>query len=141
MLIDEQLRAAGWVVQDKKALNLFAGPGVAVRETVMAAGHGHSPVRCGVAVSNVRRRAAGRGAQGAHRGWPASFGVRGFRDRDPLHQRMDIDAPWLSEGSGFRVNGLDVTPWVEQELDRRVPGRSERRAERPADPGAFHTKT
>jgi hypothetical protein len=41
---------------------------------------------------------------------------------------MDIDAPWLSEGSGLRVNGVDVTPFVEQELDRRLPGRSRRRA-------------
>lgn len=45
---------------------------------------------------------------------------------------MDIDAPWLSEGRGLRVNGVDVTPFVEQELDRRFPGRSERRAESPA---------
>ena len=45
---------------------------------------------------------------------------------------MDIDAPWLSEGSGLRVNGVDVTPLVEQELDRRFPGRSQRRAESPA---------
>ena len=45
---------------------------------------------------------------------------------------MDIDAPWLSEGPGLRVNGVDVTPFVEQELDRRFPGRSERRAESPA---------
>jgi uncharacterized damage-inducible protein DinB len=45
---------------------------------------------------------------------------------------MDIDAPWLREGSGLRVNGVDVTPFVEQELDRRFPGRSERRAESPA---------
>jgi hypothetical protein len=45
---------------------------------------------------------------------------------------MDIDAPWLSEGEGLRVNGVDVTPLVEQELDRRFPGRSQRRAESPA---------
>ena len=30
------------------------------------------------------------------------------------------------------VNGVDVTPFVEQELDRRFPGRSRRRAESPA---------
>lgn len=40
VLIDRQLTDAGWVVQDKKALNLFAGPGVAVREVVMKPGHG-----------------------------------------------------------------------------------------------------
>ena len=45
---------------------------------------------------------------------------------------MEIDAPWLSEGPGLRVNGVDVTPLVEQELDRRFPGRSARRAESPA---------
>jgi hypothetical protein len=44
---------------------------------------------------------------------------------------MDIDAPWLSVGPGLRVNGIDVTPFVEVELDRRFPGRSERRAESP----------
>ena len=45
---------------------------------------------------------------------------------------MDIDAPWLSEGPGLRVNGVDVTAFVEQELDSRFPGRSQRRAESPA---------
>lgn len=45
---------------------------------------------------------------------------------------MDIDAPWLSHGRGLQVNGVDVTPYVEAELDRRFPGRSERRAKSPA---------
>src|SRR5687767_7416029 len=40
LLIDAQLTRAGWGVQDKKDLNLFAGPGVAVREVVMKPGHG-----------------------------------------------------------------------------------------------------
>ncbi len=44
---------------------------------------------------------------------------------------MDIDTPWLTEGTGLRVNGVDVTAFVELELDRRFPGRSERRAESP----------
>ncbi len=30
--IDRQLQAAGWIVQDRERLNLYAGPGVAVRE-------------------------------------------------------------------------------------------------------------
>ncbi|KQY58573.1 DEAD/DEAH box helicase [Aeromicrobium sp. Root495] len=42
VLIDAQLAAAGWVVQDKKDLNLFASEGVAVREVAMAAGHGRA---------------------------------------------------------------------------------------------------
>ncbi len=45
---------------------------------------------------------------------------------------MDIYAPWLSHGPGLQVNGIDVAPFVEQELDRRFPGRSQRRAESPA---------
>ena len=42
----------------------------------------------------------------------------------------DIDAPWLVYG-GLLVNGVDVAPYVEAELDRRFPGRSERKAEDP----------
>ena len=43
----------------------------------------------------------------------------------------DIDAPWLPHAGFLRVNGVDVVPFVEAELDRRFPGRSERRAEDP----------
>lgn len=42
VLIDRQLAAAGWAVQDKKNLNLFAAQGVAVRESVMSSGHGRA---------------------------------------------------------------------------------------------------
>lgn len=45
-------------------------------------------------------------------------------------QGADIDAPWLmEEGGSLLVNGVDVAPLVDAELDRRFPGRSERRAE------------
>jgi hypothetical protein len=48
-------------------------------------------------------------------------------------QGADIDAPWLLEegGGSLLVNSVDVAPFVEAELNRRFPGRSERRA---ADP-------
>jgi hypothetical protein len=47
-------------------------------------------------------------------------------------QGADIDAPWLLDGeSALRVNGVDVAPFVEAELNRRFPGRADRRA---ADP-------
>jgi hypothetical protein len=50
--------------------------------------------------------------------------MRGVEVRD-----ADIDAPWLSDdGASFRVNGIDVAAYVEAELDRRFPGRSQRRA-------------
>lgn len=37
-LIDAQLQAAGWIVQDRKDLNPYAGPGVAVREFPLLSG-------------------------------------------------------------------------------------------------------
>ena len=41
----------------------------------------------------------------------------------------DIDAPWLFEGDGsLLVNGVDVIPLVDAELNRRFPGRADRRA-------------
>ncbi len=44
-------------------------------------------------------------------------------------QGADIDAPWLSDGDSFlRVNGIDVIPLVEAELNRRLPGRAGRGA-------------
>lgn len=43
----------------------------------------------------------------------------------------DIDAPWLLDGGSLLVNGVDVVPLVDAELNRRFPGRAERLA---ADP-------
>lgn len=44
----------------------------------------------------------------------------------------DIDDPFLCDGGSFlRVNGVDVIPFVEAELNRRFPGRAARRAEDP----------
>jgi hypothetical protein len=45
----------------------------------------------------------------------------------------DIDAPWLFEGENYlRVNGVDVIPLVDAELNRRFPGRADRHAADPA---------
>src|SRR3954471_8195202 len=44
----------------------------------------------------------------------------------------DIDAPWLYDGDGsLLINGVDVVPLVEAELNRRFPGRADRRATDP----------
>ncbi|GLY51489.1 DinB family protein [Lentzea sp. NBRC 102530] len=44
----------------------------------------------------------------------------------------DIDAPWLLDGkSTLLVNGVDVVPFVEAELNRRFPGRADRYARDP----------
>ena len=46
--------------------------------------------------------------------------------------QADIDAPWLLEGGGsLLVNGVDVAPFVEAELNRRFPGRELRHARDP----------
>lgn len=42
VLIDRQLTDAGWSVQDKKAMNLFAAQGVAVREVTLKPDHGRA---------------------------------------------------------------------------------------------------
>ena len=45
----------------------------------------------------------------------------------------DIDAPWLIEGGdALYINGVDVAPHVDEELNRRFPGRALRRAADPA---------
>jgi len=44
-------------------------------------------------------------------------------------QGTEIDSPWLFEGDNvLRVNGVDVLPFVDAELNRRFPGRADRRA-------------
>ena len=47
-------------------------------------------------------------------------------------QGATIDGPWLFEDGGeLIVNGVDVMPFVDAELNRRNPGRAQRRAEDP----------
>ena len=47
---------------------------------------------------------------------------------------LAVDDPWLLENGALFVNGVDVVPFVDAELNRRFPGRSLRRA---ADPGGL----
>ncbi len=47
-------------------------------------------------------------------------------------QGAEIDSPWLAENDNvLLVNGVDVIPYVEAELDRRFPGRELRRTTTP----------
>ncbi|MEH0982503.1 DinB family protein [Micromonospora sp. CPCC 205556] len=43
---------------------------------------------------------------------------------------LDVDSPWLADGA-LLVNGVDVVPLVEVELNRRFPGRELKHAEDP----------
>ena len=83
--IDRQLEATGWVVQDRDSLNLFAGPGVAVREFPVEGGEADyvlfvrrdaQPVAVGV----VEAKPAGHTLSGVAEqaaqyasGWPAKL--------------------------------------------------------------------
>lgn len=50
---------------------------------------------------------------------------------------MELDSPWLVEdGNTLVVNGVDVVPFVDAELNRRFPGRELRTA---ADPSGLRT--
>lgn len=44
---------------------------------------------------------------------------------------LAVDDPWLLEGGSLLVNGVDVVPFIDSELNRRFPGRSLRRASDP----------
>ena len=46
-------------------------------------------------------------------------------------ENLDIDAPWLPDGDHLLINGVDVIGFVEGELNRRFPGREQRRADTP----------
>jgi hypothetical protein len=47
-------------------------------------------------------------------------------------QRAEIESPWLFDGeNALHINGVDVIPLVDAELNRRFPGRADRRAEDP----------
>lgn len=47
-------------------------------------------------------------------------------------ERLEIDSPWLLEGEKHVwVNGVDVLPYVDTELNRRFPGREQRTANDP----------
>lgn len=58
-------------------------------------------------------------------------GLGGVVMRGVSVEGAEIDDPWLLEGGSLVVNGIDVAPYVDAELNRRFPGRELRRAEDP----------
>jgi uncharacterized damage-inducible protein DinB len=61
-------------------------------------------------------------------------GLAGVVMRGVDVERLDIDSPWLmDDDNSVYVNGVDVVPYVEAELNRRFPGRADRFAESPED--------
>jgi type I restriction enzyme R subunit len=109
--IDSALQAAGWIVQDRAAMNLAAGPGVAVREFKMAAGHGFADYLLfvnGKAVGVLEAKPAGYALTNVElqadkyaTGLPAGL-------NPPVHPLPFL---YLSTGVETRfINGLDPDP-------------------------------
>jgi hypothetical protein len=127
MLIDRQLRAAGWAVQDREGMNLFAGPGVAVREVVMARGHGRADY-----LLYVEQRAAGV-IEAKPEGMPLS-GVEWqsarYAEGLPAEIRLktltrDGRLPFVFEASGSEThftNGFDPQPRARRIFAYPQPG-------------------
>ena len=114
-MIDEQLRRAGWIVQDKSQLNLFAGDGVACREVTMASGHGRVDYLLFIdrrVVGLIEAKPAGTTLSGVE--WQTSMYAVGL----PAEMRgrsvtVDGRLPFVFEASGAEThftNGLDPSP-------------------------------
>ena len=114
-LIDEQLEAAGWVVQDRGALNLFAGIGIAVREFIMAPGHGRADYLLFVdkqVVGIIEAKPVGTSLSGVE--WQSAMYATGLPG---AHAKRAVVAdgrlPFVFESSGVEThftNGFDPRP-------------------------------
>ncbi|BBZ32588.1 type I restriction endonuclease subunit R [Mycolicibacterium confluentis] len=114
-LIEAQLAQAGWVVQDKKDLNLFAAQGVAVREVVMKPGHGRVDYLLYVdkaVVGVIEAKPVGTPLSGVE--WQSAM----YADGLPADVRIAAKArdgrlPFVFEASGVEThftNGFDPDP-------------------------------
>ncbi len=114
-LIDEQLEAAGWVVQDRAAINLFAGVGVAVREFIMASGHGRADYLLFVdkqVVGVIEAKPVGTSLSGVE--WQSAMYATGLPDAQARRAVVtDGRLPFVFESSGVEThftNGFDPHP-------------------------------
>ena len=115
VLIDGQLSAAGWVVQDRQQMNLFAGQGVAVREVVMAPGHGRVDYLLYVdqkAVGVIEAKPVGTTLSGVE--WQSAMYAGGLA-ADVRLKALTVDGrlPFVFEASGSEThftNGYDPEP-------------------------------
>ena len=108
--IDRQLTACGWAVQDRKDMNLYAAQGVAVREFIMAQGHGRADYLLFVDQKAVGAVEAKPVRHPAHRGRAA---VREVRDRaagQPSGARLAVAVPRTSRRATRRCSPMASTP-------------------------------
>ena len=114
-MIDAQLTAAGWHVQNRDALDLFAGLGVAVREVTMARGHGRADYLLYVdkrAVGVIEAKPVGSTLSGVE--WQSARYAEGLPS-DVLRRARTVDGrlPFVIEASGTEThltNGYDPAP-------------------------------
>lgn len=115
VLIDQQLIQAGWQVQDRKDLNLFAGQGVAAREAIMKPGHGRVDYLLYVdkaVVGVIEAKPTGTPLSGVE--WQSAM----YADGLPPEVRLaattkDGRLPFAFEASGVEThftNGFDPAP-------------------------------
>lgn len=115
VLIDRQLNDAGWSVQDKRQLNLFASQGVACREVVMKPGHGRVDYLLYVdqrTVGVIEAKPEGTTLSGVE--WQSAMYAEGL----PPHVRLKAlthagRLPFTFEASGTEThftNGYDPDP-------------------------------
>lgn len=115
VLIDQQLAAAGWAVQDKRDLNLFAAQGVAVRESTMAAGHGRADYLLYIdksAVGVIEAKPQGTPLSGVE--WQSAMYAEGLPPEVRL-KALTVGGrlPFVFEASGSEThftNGYDPDP-------------------------------
>jgi type I restriction enzyme R subunit len=115
VLIDRQLADAGWSVQDKRDLNLFVSPGVAVREFHMATGHGRADYLLYVdknAVGVIEAKPRGATLSGVE--WQSAMYADGLPPEIRL-KALTVDGrlPFVFEASGSEThftNGYDPNP-------------------------------
>jgi type I restriction enzyme R subunit len=115
VLIDRQLSDAGWVVQDKKDVNLFADQGVAVRDVIMAKGHGRADYLISVdrlAVGVIEAKPQGTPLSGVE--WQSGMYAEGLPAKvRPKTVTTDGRLPFVFETSGSEshvINGYDPNP-------------------------------
>src|SRR5579875_523794 len=114
-LIDRQLTEAGWAVHSRQELNLFAAQGVAVRESVMAPGHGRADYLLYVdrkAVGVIEAKPEGTPLSGVE--WQSAMYAEGL-PADVRLKALTVDGrlPFVFEASGSEThftNGYDPRP-------------------------------
>ena len=112
VLIDRQLADAGWSVQDKKDLNLYASQGVACREAVMKQGHGRADYLLYVdqkVVGVIEAKPAGTSLSGVE--WQSAMYAEGLPAAVRLRAlTVEGRLPFVFEASGTEThftNGYD----------------------------------